>query len=167
MAYCKNCGNQLAETAKFCSKCRQQIFIQEKKLKPKWSLEKFLIDNPPNEKGVIKCPRCLGKSHVEKKDITRLGMDGLLLVGDCQYCDGVGLVNIKKIDSVPIDFVAVDTDIKQQTINMSQEESNYDPKINTENKQINIENPNSEFTLNCDYEKFISLIEQEIGRAHV
>lgn len=109
MAYCSNCGNQLSGTAKFCSKCGQQISTIEKKVsKPKWSLEKFLIDNPPNEKGVIKCPRCLGKGHVEKKDIIRLGMDGLLLVGDCQYCDGVGLVNIKKIDLVPIDFLEED-----------------------------------------------------------
>ncbi len=159
MPYCKNCGNQLADTAKFCSKCGQQIIIQEKKLKPKWSFEKFLIDNPPNDKGVIKCPRCLGKGHVDKKDITRLDMDGLQSVGDCQYCDGIGLVNIKKIDSVPIDLSEESVIEKQNKVDSMIQPTNILDSQTISSKQIS--NKPTGLTINCSYEQLISLIEKD------
>ena len=147
MPYCKNCGNQLAETAKFCSKCGQQILIQEKKSKPKWSLEKFLIDNPPNDKGVIKCPRCLGKGHVEKKDISRLGMDGLLL-GDCQYCDGIGLVNIKKIDTTSIY-------LNEESTITNDQFDNHQIQVEKEDALTTIENNNIDILDDNKYKKYV------------
>lgn len=101
MLFCENCGNKVSETAKFCSSCGEKINIVSSvpEIQPDeslWSLDKFLEENPPNEKGIITCPRCLGKGTVEAEDIERLSMKLFWEPGECQYCEGVGLVNIKK-----------------------------------------------------------------------
>lgn len=101
MPFCENCGNKVSETAKFCSNCGEKINIASSVLEiqpeePQWSLEKFIEENPPNEKGIITCPRCLGKGIVEVEDIERLSMKLFWQPGECRYCEGVGLVNIKK-----------------------------------------------------------------------
>lgn len=104
MPFCENCGNKVSDTSKFCSNCGEKVNytaqaseIQPEETKPQWSLEKFLEEYPPNEKGIITCPRCMGKGNVDNDDINRLTMEHYWMPGECLYCDGVGLVNIKKI----------------------------------------------------------------------
>ena len=49
----------------------------------------------PNKKVLIKCPRCLGKGHVDQKDIQRLKRELFWRPGPlCAYCFGD-----KKVDA--------------------------------------------------------------------
>jgi uncharacterized protein (TIGR02145 family) len=59
-----------------------------------------------NEKAVnnnYECPRCLGKGHVDEKDIKRLKMELYWGVGSCAYCDGEGIVDLERLKSIDAD----------------------------------------------------------------
>lgn len=107
MPFCESCGNNIAEEDKFCRNCGERVnatslvpeVLPEE---PKWNLETFLEENPPNEKGIITCPRCLGKGIVDNDDIKRLLMEHNWTPGHCLYCDGVGLVNVRKTSTVVV-----------------------------------------------------------------
>lgn len=99
MSYCTNCGTQINETDKFCSNCGEKI------QKLNWSLQEFLKNNPPNEQGLISCPRCLGNGYVDQSDIQRLSKEDFWLPGDCQYCEGVGKINPEKLNNEPLDML--------------------------------------------------------------
>ena len=116
MPYCENCGNEINESTKFCENCGDRIDIAVKaediqnEINTNWNREEFIKEYPPNEKGIITCPRCLGKGEVDIEDIQRLLMEEYWSPGDCGYCEGVGKVNIKKFDTnevVEIDFGTV------------------------------------------------------------
>jgi hypothetical protein len=109
MPFCENCGNKVSETSKFCGSCGEKIDkiseiyeIQSDKTDSHWSLEKFLEEHSPNEKGIITCPRCLGKGNVDNADIKRLSMEHSWMSGWCLYCNGSGSVNVNKITEVSI-----------------------------------------------------------------
>jgi hypothetical protein len=123
MSYCENCGNKLSDTAKFCKSCGEKINnisptteIQSKETIPQWSLETFLEDNPPDEKGIITCPRCMGKGNVDIDDIKRLSMEHNWSPGECIYCDGIGLVNIKITETSSVDDEIHFSDAQMKTL---------------------------------------------------
>jgi hypothetical protein len=49
------------------------------------------------------CPRCLGKGHVDWDDIKRLNQELKWRPGTCAYCNGIGKVDRKIEDNVPVD----------------------------------------------------------------
>ncbi len=49
------------------------------------------------------CPRCLGKGHVDWDDIKRLNKELKWVPGSCAYCNGVGKVDAKIEEDVPVD----------------------------------------------------------------
>ena len=109
---------------------------ENNEIKSKWSLEKFLEENPPDENGTIICPKCLGKGDVDNDDIKRLSMGDNLIPGVCLYCNGFGLVNIEKIDSSKVDQKIYDienniTDIQKRNfetlVSLSEKYGDRDP----------------------------------------
>ena len=101
MPYCSNCGHETLENSKFCSNCGSPVTNNIVNENHSWSLTDFLEENPPNSNGVILCPRCLGKGNVDEEDIYRLEQKDFLLPGECNYCEGVGKINIKKLEKEP------------------------------------------------------------------
>jgi serine/threonine protein kinase len=55
------------------------------------------------EINIHECPRCLGKGHVDKKDIKRLNRELEWMPGPCAYCDGTGKVDDKMLQSTSAD----------------------------------------------------------------
>ena len=55
------------------------------------------------EINIHECPRCLGKGHVDKKDIKRLNRELEWMPGTCAYCDGTGKVDDKMLQSTSAD----------------------------------------------------------------
>lgn len=98
MNYCSNCGKTLSESDKFCSSCGTQVSISDKNTKPEWSMEGFLKNNPPNEKGIITCPVCMGEGLINDVDIKKLSKENDWIPGECPYCDAVGSINVKKLN---------------------------------------------------------------------
>ena len=133
MAYCDNCGNQLLDSAKFCTNCGQQVSKKDsKKTEPKWSFDNFLKENRPNERGVVLCPYCMGKGEIIIEDINRLSIS--LNTGNCQLCDGIGQVNVKKI--IEFENKNKETVVRNNTINIDDRNSE---QILVVNKNINSE----------------------------
>ncbi len=48
----------------------------------------------------IECPRCLGKGHVDRSDIIRLGQELRWAPGACAYCNSSGKVDPEVVDKV-------------------------------------------------------------------
>jgi serine/threonine protein kinase len=55
------------------------------------------------EINIHECPRCLGKGHVDKKDIKRLKRELEWMPGPCAYCDGTGEVDDEMLQSTNAD----------------------------------------------------------------
>lgn len=55
------------------------------------------------DKSLKECPRCLGKGHVDWNDIKRLNQELKWVPGTCAYCNGVGNIDRKVEDNVPVD----------------------------------------------------------------
>ena len=98
MPYCSKCGHETLENSKFCSNCGSPVTNNIVNQNHSWSLTDFLEENPPNSNGVILCPRCLGKGNVDEEDIYRLEQKDFWLPGECKYCEGVGKINIKRLN---------------------------------------------------------------------
>jgi hypothetical protein len=62
----------------------------------------------------VECPRCLGKGHVDKEDITRLGQELRWAPGRCAYCNGTGGVEPDSIAKVPVDEPYLTTDLSKR-----------------------------------------------------
>jgi len=60
-----------------------------------------LFNRQPKE--TAECPRCLGKGHVNRDDIKRLGQELRWLPGKCAYCKGTGRVDVQMIGKVAVD----------------------------------------------------------------
>jgi serine/threonine protein kinase len=71
-------------------------------LEPK--TEESFLNNDKMGKGMVVCPRCLGKGVVDENDIKRLQREFQWHPGNCAYCDGVGKVTQEKSVSVPADL---------------------------------------------------------------
>ncbi len=105
MPYCENCGDTISNTTKFCTNCGSKVedISEEENVQDEtastWNREEFIKKYPPNERSIITCPRCLGKGVVDDEDIERLSMQEYWVAGNCRYCDGIGKVNMKKLDS--------------------------------------------------------------------
>lgn len=56
-----------------------------------------------NGQSFKECPRCLGKGHVDWDDIKRLNQELRWIPGDCAYCGGLGKVNDRIEENVPVD----------------------------------------------------------------
>ena len=59
------------------------------------------------EINIHECPRCLGKGHVDKKDIKRLKREREWMPGQCAYCDGSGKVDDNMLQSTNVDEVSL------------------------------------------------------------
>ncbi|NIG53416.1 hypothetical protein [Chitinophaga sp. Cy-1792] len=59
-------------------------------------------DTQPRAGTLIKCPRCLGKGHVDKEDIRRLEQELSWNPGRCVYCNGFGKVEADMISKVAV-----------------------------------------------------------------
>ena len=59
----------------------------------------------------IKCPRCLGKGHVDLQDIERLKRDLFWLPGKCAYCKGKMRVPPDMPATVPTDLAYLSLDL--------------------------------------------------------
>jgi len=138
MAYCANCGIRLSDNAKFCSGCGINLNINEEDSvnnnpPTSWNREQFVEENPPNERGIITCPRCLGKGIVEDEDIERLSMQNYLDTGFCSYCDKLGLVNIEKLDTNEV----IDINKGTKSLANSPEDNFVEDTSELEYKKIN------------------------------
>jgi serine/threonine protein kinase len=68
------------------------------------SNEYTIIEQKPKiEINIHECPRCLGKGHVDKKDIKRLKRELDWMPGPCAYCDGTGKVDDEMLQSTNAD----------------------------------------------------------------
>jgi serine/threonine protein kinase len=68
------------------------------------SNEFTIIEQKPKiEINIHECPRCLGKGHVDKKDIKRLKRELEWMPGTCAYCDGTGKVDDEMLQSTNVD----------------------------------------------------------------
>lgn len=130
MPSCENCGSKVSDNAKFCSNCGEELnyptLLSERKeatSKIQWNLEQFLLDNTPNEKGIITCPRCLGKGNVDNTDIQRLSMEHHWMPGWCRYCDGIGSVNVNKISAVSITDLISESSLSEPFGNQNLDET--------------------------------------------
>lgn len=62
------------------------------------------------------CPRCLGKGHVDEKDITRLNMELFWEPGPCAFCNEIGLVDAETKSNVPADqsYLTIDLPLEER-----------------------------------------------------
>lgn len=69
------------------------------------------------KKDLVKCPRCLGKGHVDLEDIKRLNKELKWLPGSCAYCNGKGEVKSKLLTKVPFDMTYLSIDLPKRERN--------------------------------------------------
>ena len=63
--------------------------------------------------GQLICPRCLGKGHVDLKDIIRLKKEEEWMAGTCAYCNGFGNIGEDMLSKVPVDAAVLTTDLSE------------------------------------------------------
>ncbi|WP_102979302.1 zinc ribbon domain-containing protein [Chryseobacterium scophthalmum] len=126
--FCPNCGLNVTNATRFCGNCGYEL--QKLETDNTFTLEKYIHENTPDEKGVVDCPFCLGKGIVNYSDIERLKNVENLNSGTCNFCEGVGKVNINKIENYQ-KSKQLSVKSKQNDLNVSKfSETN----VNTEDK---------------------------------
>ncbi|MFN5170627.1 MAG: hypothetical protein ACK5DD_13470 [Cyclobacteriaceae bacterium] len=85
-----------------------------------------------SEQSLQKCPRCLGKGHVDWDDIMRLDKELKWMPGSCAYCNGIGKVGSKIVEKVAVDTTYLVTNLSADEANKVR---NGDPEALKRGKQ--------------------------------
>jgi hypothetical protein len=93
------------------------------------------------EINIHECPRCLGKGHVDKKDIKRLNRELEWMPGTCAYCDGTGKIDDEMLLSTNVDDANLtyeNYDLEDALIDLFREKAFYGGHIDDLDEFISV-----------------------------